>query len=552
MAKLTLSLDNSKSKVLLTADLDDGAVTSDAEIEQAFQSSDFSRFYFLEDASKNAVSEINQVLTEKKQAPACEFEIAERRGAKIKIKVGPDKMVATAEITAAYAGRPLTAKQIKRCALQVGVDMGHLDKNMEKLALAAETAEPGTISSEVIAKGQAPKNGKDSQFESLVESIRDRILRPQETEHGKVDMRDLGSMISVSKGEQLMRRHKPTLGKPGYNVKGDPVHPTPGETLEFEVGEGVIVCPKDADLLIADMDGLPHVLDTGMRIDNVITLPGVDVSTGHIDFAGGVIVNGDVTEGMKLIASGDVTITGFVDNAFIEVDGDVTVVQGIVGRKVDEDAEKNESDFNCVVKATGTIAAKYMQNAYLSAGKDLIAQAQMMHCQTESKRLYGGHPDRPNGKIVGGHHNAHEFVIAGMLGAPASTHTDIILFPEYAELEARRLEIAKSKHKCHGILKEIKTAWDHLRALPNCEKKEGLLEKTLASYKEQDQTFKQLKHNHDELEQLIAQASSKAKVQVLNAFYSKVKVSLGKHILVNEVDQKACDIVLGEQGLVKR
>ena len=73
--------------------------------------------------------------------------------------------------------------------------------------LAAKEATPGTLLRLPVAQGKAAVNGQDTRFERLVETPVERILKPQELDHGRVDMRDLGTILTVKAGAQLMRRH---------------------------------------------------------------------------------------------------------------------------------------------------------------------------------------------------------------------------------------------------------------------------------------------------------------------------------------------------------
>ena len=60
----------------------------------------------------------------------------------------------------------------------------------------------------------------------------------------------------------------------------------------------------------------------------------MDIKTGNIYFKGDVLVKGTVTDGMKVIASGNVEVRGFAAHCQIEAGGDILVKRNIVSGKV--------------------------------------------------------------------------------------------------------------------------------------------------------------------------------------------------------------------------
>ncbi len=92
-------------------------------------------------------------------------------------------------------------------------------------------------------------------------------------------------------------------------------------------------------------DGLPRVVDNGATVDEVFTVKNVDLSTGHIIFKGSVVINGDVTEGMKVIAGGGRVYKGFVEGTLIEAGGDINVGGSIIGHQIPS-AERQQQALN--------------------------------------------------------------------------------------------------------------------------------------------------------------------------------------------------------------
>lgn len=539
MSELAFEFDKNNNKLMLiSACIEGEKLPTDQRIREEFEQSKFQSLYYLPEEASKAVALLTQYMTAKKFGKPVRFVVAEVRPAKIKIRLSADNMSATAELTAAFGGQNLTDKQIVRCAAKMGVVMGLDTEAIKALAKDAQVGPEGKTYQQVIAKGQLPLNGDDSTFERLTKTAAERVLQPQETDHGKVDMRDLGSLISVKPNDPLMRRHPPTKGRAGFDVKGNSVLAQPGQLIDFEIGSGAMVSPDDNNLLIAQIAGIPYTLDKGARVDNVLELEKVDVSTGHIDFEGGVIVNGDVSEGMRLTASGNVTVGGFIENAEINIDGDLTVMKGIIGRKISDESDPEITDFHCNVKVSGNLCAKYIQNAALKVNKQLQFQGQILHSRVLAKSIYGGSEKAAAGKIVGGFYEVSQGVRCATIGALASTNTTFHLFPELADKLDKKQALLKLRKDKEDILSEIKAAWEFLREDNEQENKAELIEQTIKSYKFHDKELKKYSRAIVHLTHQIEKHMHSVYIHASREFFSKTHLKLGQVHFVTQDDLK--------------
>ena len=243
-------------------------------------------------------------------------------------------------------------------------------------------------------------------------------------------MRDLGDIMCVKVGEPLAKKIPFTTGVQGYTVTGDDLAPTPGSDVEMLAGVGTILSTKNSSILVSASAGLPRIIKNGVTVDNVYQIKNVDISTGHIRFEGSVIINGDVCEGMKVHATGDVSIGGFVESATIEAGGDITVGTGIIGKKQDIDEQDiSKINMNTNIKAGGKVFAKYSQYTEITCDS-LHIENQMMHnIVNVSKTLWIGTKAKANGKLIGGYIEAGDSVSAGTIGAPSGSAT-VISFQE--------------------------------------------------------------------------------------------------------------------------
>lgn len=353
--------------------------------------------------------------------------------ATIRLEVSDDDMQVHAVSTAPFGGTPLSLNQILKMLRESGVTMGIRRQAMEKVIDHSLHGEPGSELEVLIARGRTAIDGDDARFEPLTQDARERVLRPQvKNENEKVDMRDLGEVISVQPGTKLLRRVPPTQGNPGFTVKGFALEATPGKNRDLQAGNGAVVSPEDTNVLIAANQGLPRILDNAAHIDDVLTMRKVDATTGHVNYEGSVLINGNVGPGMKVTAGGDVTVTGYVDSAVIEAAGNITVTKGVIGQQSeqvhDDDAEHAPSvEHSTRVTAGGSLWVSYSQYATLKANKGVIVDKQLTHCHviTQGTLCLGGEGKEARGKLIGGVIDTTTHVYAGQIGAPAGTKTYI-------------------------------------------------------------------------------------------------------------------------------
>ncbi len=345
--------------------------------------------------------------------------IAVRRDAELKIIVAADQMSAVAEITAAWGGKPISANDVVKIAQEQGVSFGFQKDNIIQLVSQSSRAEPGVVHKAVIAIGRPMKPGENARFEPLVDGMNARSNRPMARDDERVDLRDFGVIPSVHHGEAIVRRLPPTNGVDGVSVVGEVTPAQPGQNIDWQVGEGTEISPQDPDLLIALKDGMPRLLEAGATVDEVYALKKVDLSTGHIIFKGSVIVNGDVTESMKIVAGGNIFIKGLVDGSLIESGGDINIGGSVIGHQMGHSAE--EKTFSTVVRAKGDVKCALAQYVRFECGGELQVMKQLNHCSVSAKNVIAGQPDKLSGKIIGGDFLLETSLKAGTVGSPSES-----------------------------------------------------------------------------------------------------------------------------------
>ncbi|RUO29643.1 DUF342 domain-containing protein [Aliidiomarina soli] len=391
--------------------------------------------------------------------------------ASITLQLSEDQMQAHAEVVAPQGGAALTMNQILKTLRAEGITAGIRRQAMEKLVLHSMNGEPGTSLTLLIARGRPPIDGDDARFEALTMDARERVLQPQEVDGNKVDMRDLGEIISVEPGTPLLRKISPTPGSPGFTVKGVATPPIPGKNRDLHAGNGTEVKPDDPMILVAARQGLPRLIDNAAHVDDVLTMRKVDATTGHVSYEGSVIVNGNVGPGMKVVAGGDVTVSGYVDSAIIEAGGNVTITKGVIGQQSEVHDEGHEvsdvPEHSAQVTAKGSLWVSYSQYATLHGETGVIVDKQLTHCHVVSggSICLGGEGKEARGKLIGGTVDAANHIYAGQIGAPAGTKTHVVLQSPKADPEylADKSRLASELKAELVLIKRFSRARDRAR-----------------------------------------------------------------------------------------
>jgi len=175
-----------------------------------------------------------------------------------------------------------------------------------------------------------------------------------------------------------------------------------------------------------------------MSIEDTYITKGVNVSTGDINYGGAVIVNGDVTDNMKVIAKGNVTINGYVESAYIHSDGDIIINGGATGKIHDED---------CRLIAGGSIHIEHAQGLDIIAGNKLTVAKQLAYSRVNARGgVRVGSGKKPMGSLFACSIHCGKTLTAGSLGA-ISGSVLLIDFSEQYNVICNRLDELESLHK---------------------------------------------------------------------------------------------------------
>ena len=413
-------------------------------IHDLIQKSDFKHFFIFDENIIDAISSYKSAAKNNISA-VIENRIGERRDSQIKCKIVEDQLSAFLTITTGHAGELPTVKSLIKELDTSGITRGISTKRLKSLVEQTTQALPGEVFEELVAKGLPPRLGKSSKLKPLVQNALDRILKPQTVGSTRVDMRNLGAIICVQKGTELLRRMPPTDGRNGYSVGGEIIKAKAGEWIKFRPGDGTVISDSDENLLIADISGMPKFKDQKMWVDDIFICKGVNVGTGNVDYDGSVLVNGDVTEKMIIHATGDVTVNGFVESATIHAGGDIIITEGAMG-KVNDSA----TEYSTSLTSKGSVHVQHGQGLDINCKGNVTVGRQLAYSRINCRgKVSVGAIDKPNGNIFACAIKCQDVVTAGTLGAVSGSNLSVDFSEGFNTLLER-------KDTLDDLLKKIK------------------------------------------------------------------------------------------------
>ena len=405
----------------------------ESDVKEAFAASEFCDAFVIFDELTSFIEKGNEFIESVKKSendePVFGHRIAEYQDAKLTVTVAKDKMSAKLQIESAFGGENPSVDDVKAACRKAGVRFGIKRSRVEAILEKTFDSQPGETFEAKIAFGKLPKHGKNAYFKPLVELFSDKLRQPLEKEGGKVDLRDLGEIETVKPGQQIYQKFPLTEGFPGMNVLGEELPPSPGKDMILEATQGTEIDPNNPNVLLAAREGLARVIESRMEVDNVYSLPELTPKQGHVKFNGTVIISGDVSPEMKIIATGDVVVGGFVESALIRCQGELTVIGGASGKLLEPEQEGRQ--YNCLLESGYRVNIAFANQIDIRAKRDVFAHKQLSHCNIIAASLKVGQGLTPNGKLIGGNLMVSKGVEVGHLGAPAGADTHISLNRTY-------------------------------------------------------------------------------------------------------------------------
>ncbi|HAN44737.1 MAG TPA: hypothetical protein DCP97_05035 [Ruminococcaceae bacterium] len=388
-----------------------------------------------------------------------------------------------------------------------------------------------------IAKGEPPVDGEDASIE-LKFSLPSQI-KPKLRQDGSMDFKELEGVVNnVRRGDLLCVVTKETQGKPGMDVSGAIKMQHPGRPLKRNPAGANTVWLENETLLVAQSDGNLEYRGGVISVNKVLTINGsVDMSTGNLDFAGSIVIKGDVRAGFSVKADGSIRIYGVVEGAALTAGGDITVDGGINGMN------------RGVIVAGGNLKTKFIENSFIEVEGSIFAESIMsskVRCDGSIEVIAG------KGAIIGGSIVAAKNVTAKIIGSQSHIATSItigsslILDEKISSLKARISVLNKEVAQltqiidyCQPLLNQNKLSPERIKML-----------KSAVSGKVQKSA--ELESANIELEQLEAESQSgiNSVLYCREQIYTGTKIKIANEILNVSSEISRCTIYLADDKII--
>ena len=380
------------------------------------------------------------------------IQLAQRRDAVLSIQIAADDMQAQVSIRKAQGGQAVTVDGLKRALVEAGVVYGIDDA---ALLLACESAEGVST---VVAHGMLAQEGSDATFEELVEHVANRA--PKLNDQGLIDYREHGTVEVVTPGMSLMRRHPAIPGVDGSTVRGRVLAARPVHDVPFAATlAGTRFAKDDLNLLEAAVTGQPVLVPGGVIVEQVLQVQDVNMATGNIHFDGSVKVKGDVVQGMKIEASGDIVVCGMVDGGILQAGGDIHVGGGVI--------------VHARLRAGGAVSARFAQDVSIRAGTLLTLADMALECELESlNQIEIGAQSHGRGRLIGGNTTVMMRLSVPVLGSSKAGLTRVVmganaeLTQRYNALNERLQKEQANEEALEKLVKQVTAAKDPKGMLP--------------------------------------------------------------------------------------
>ncbi len=546
---LLLELAEDKKSVELVISLAEDAPAPSA-LAAVFQESQFNSCLYREDLVNQGLAEFK---AKKDQATGASetirIKVADRKSATLHLEVSSDRLTASLVITTAFGGNNPNEKLILAFLKKQGVKEGIQLQNIRNFCSQVSSMTPGAQTTIVVAKGRAAEKGIPCEFKWTVTPFQDRELKPVQREDGTTDMYDLGEIETVKPGDVVMERIPARKSTDGVNIYGEPIMSIAPPNIPFSTAEGVEVSADNPNQLIATRSGVPMRARDVIRVDDILVLETVDLTTGHIEFDGTVMIKGPVRDGLKVNVTGDIHVRDLVESATLIAGGNILVKQGILGHKVEEDGTTGAEDtFSAVIEAQGDIEASYLQYASIKVGGKLTVKDQLLDCFVhECEELVVGGPTKRKAKLVGGRYCVRRSVSVGILGSDSYVTAEIELGTDLARLKSEIEDIKNALLEKQDSLARCTVQLEKFEAKKDQKKVEHFTN-VIARIRQEAQDYKQQYETlNEEYKDLLLTLS----LSVYGESYPGIELRCGKFNATLQEYSKACRYKFTKMGLKK-
>jgi len=392
-----------------------------------------------------------------------------------------DKMKAEIVIHApGPLGKATTRDDVRSLLFDNKIVFGAKDAVIDALCkdLAKNKYPSGPI---VVAEGVSAVHGGNGTVKFFFNT--ESSLKPKVNKDGTADFKNIDLVVSANKGQKLAGLVPPTNGVPGKNILGAELPCLNGEKAKLPIGQNTVLSQEDATILCAGTDGNVRYNGSTVDISEGFVIKGnVDFSTGNIKYPKSVEVAGDIKSGFRVECGGDLQVAGTIEDADVQINGNVLCKLGFVGQG------------KGVINAKGDVNIGFLKNQTVKSRQNIVVAKEALNCNLFARKsieIHGNPLSLAGGRVLA-RDSITAFTIGNMSGMKTTVEvgTDFTLIEELektdlqvAELEENRKKILVSYQRYEKI-KELKKS---LNA-----KDEFMFEKLKATLSKYDMQIKTL------------------------------------------------------------
>ena len=342
------------------------------------------------------------------------------------------------EVTAALypavgGGEPLSIEAVYESLSQAGVVHGILHPRIRSSILELNT-ERHVQDRVVIARGTPSIDFVPEHWELVPALLEHRTELDEQAL--SLDPKSRSPFVMVKEGDVLAVRVGAVSGSSGRDVLGAELPYRTSANRFPQPGARVV---ENGTTCNAGSDGCFRWDEPVFKVDDVLIIDGVDYGTGHIDFSGDVVIQGEVARGFRIKAEGSVFSSQVIDASEVVAGGDVVSTKGIIGRD------------GSTVHAEGRVRAKFLENVVIRAVGSIEARASSLNCvlKTLDKIIMG-----EKSLLMGGRVLAQNGIEAFQIGTERGSSAELCCGMDYVALE-KVIEARDQSIALIGKLKEI-------------------------------------------------------------------------------------------------
>ena len=326
------------------------------------------------------------------------------------LRVSEDKLRAYLSVhPPSESGRMLSMEIVEKLIADRGI-IHDIDRNAIERALEKARAGSLPVHNAVIAKGMAPVPGADGRIELKFQT--EKKIGTIDQQSGAIDYKERQSLQIVKAGDVLAVKVPLTLGKEGIDVYGA-ITPAESGSDKILIPANNVEVSDDGLVFTSSIDGVVTLTqDNKLEVLRQFDVPGdVDYSTGNLSMDGALDIKGWIRSGFKVTATGEIRVSGGVEDAKVESGADIYIQGGIIGS-----GEGN-------VRAGGDLTARFLENAVVHADGDIFVQDDIVRSNVSANGSIIA--TGVKGRIRGGSVFAGKVIEMYEIGSPAGVLTHV-------------------------------------------------------------------------------------------------------------------------------